>query len=282
MTKVATTRHASQWVGRHRAGAAAWAPSVGRRVAAIWRRTGAYSAGVRAATGRAGATAAGASVLALAGTMTKLSRVSFVGRDEVLSAKAAGRRIVYVSWHGLDLCNLGLYPRFYGEDESRAVIMAPTTTWTGRVMEQVAASLGHQVIPIGTESNSPDSARGVVKMVSKIKDGYDGMIAVDGPCGPPQVVKIGAAVIAKRASAVIVPTVVAGSRELRVRSRWDKHLLIPPFAHIVAHLGPLIDTCPSAETAPSEHDIRDRIDAALRDGAQRARAMADAAANGKA
>jgi lysophospholipid acyltransferase (LPLAT)-like uncharacterized protein len=248
------------------------------RADGLRRPEAAHSPGVRAPIEQATIRVAGAAVLALAGMMARLTQVGFVGREEVLSVKAAGRRIVFVSWHGSDLCNLALYPQLCGR-ESRAVIMAPIPTRTGRIMEQVAGGLGYEVVPIGTESTSPESARAVVKMVSRIKDGCDAMIAVDGPSGPPEEVKLGAAVIAKRASAVIVPTVVAGSRELRIRSRWDKHLLIPPFARMVFHLGPLIDTRPAEDVAPSEGEIRDRIDAALRRGAVRARAIADAAAD---
>jgi len=76
-----------------------------------------------------------------------------------------------------------------------------------------------------------------------------------------------------------VPTVVAGSTEFRIRSRWDKHLLIPPFARMIVHFGPLIDTRPAQDVAPSEEELRDRIDVALRRGAVRARAIVDAAAN---
>jgi len=277
MTKAAATRDGPPWAAPEPFPAGVMAPHPGGRTDLLRRRTHMPSPGLRATAEQAMIRVAGATVLALANTMTGLARVSLVGRDEVLDAKAAGRRIVFVSWHGHDLCNLGVYPQLCG-GESRAVIMAPTT-WTGRVMGRVAAGLGHDVIPIGTESNAPETSRGVVKMVSRIKDGCDGMIAVDGPSGPPEVVKLGAAVIARRAAAVIVPTVAAGSREFRIRNRWDEHLLIPPFARMIFHLGPLIDTRPAGDVAPSDEEIRDRIDAALRRGAVRARAALDATAD---
>jgi len=216
-------------------------------------------------------TLAGVALRTLARSMIAMARVRAVGLDDVLRVKAAGRRILLVSWHGYDLCNLAVYPGLYGR-ESRAVIMAPMT-WEGRVMEQLATGLGYDVIPIGADPSSPVSARGVVEMVSKIKDGCDGMIAVDGPAGPPEEAKLGAAVIAKRAAAIVVPTVVAGSREVRIRSRWDEHLLIPPGARMLMHFGPLIDTRPESDAAPSPEEIRERIETALREGAVRARAM---------
>lgn len=203
--------------------------------------------------------------------MIALARVTPVGLDEVLRLKAGGRRIVLVSWHGYDLCNLAVYPGLYGRG-SRAVIMAPMTR-EGRIMERLAMGLGYDVIPVGVDATSPVSARGVVEMVSRIKDGYDGMIAVDGPGGPPEQAKLGAAVIAKRAGAVIVPTVVAGSSEIRVGSRWDKHLLIPPRARMIMHFGPLIDTCPATHPNPSPEDIRQRIEAAMGEGTRRARTL---------
>ncbi len=243
----------------------------GKRAAGRRRRTSAHVPGFRGGAERVTITLGGAALRVLARTMIGLARVSAVGLEEVLRLKAAGRRIVLVSWHGYDLCNLAVYPGLYGR-ESRAVIMAPMT-WEGRVMEQLATGLGYDVIPIGADPASPVSARGVVEMVSKIKDGCDGMIAVDGPSGPPEQAKLGAAVIAKRASAVVVPTVVTGSREFRVRSRWDKHLLIPPLARMIVHFGPLIDTRPEDDAAPSPDEIRERIETALREGAVRARAL---------
>lgn len=221
--------------------------------------------------GQVTVTLAGMALTALARTMIKLARVRAVGLEDVLRLKAAGRRILLVSWHGYDLCNLGVYPTLYGRD-SRAVIMAPTT-WEGMVMERLVKGFGYDVIPIGADPNSRLSVRGVVEMASRIKDGCDGMIAVDGPFGPPEEAKLGAAVIAKRASAVVVPTVVAGSHEFRIRSRWDKHLLIPPFTRMLIRFGPIIDTTPADGTVPSTEEIRQRIEASLRRSNARTRAM---------
>ncbi len=214
---------------------------------------------------------AGAGIWALARAMLMLARVSSAGLEDVLRLKRAGRRILLVSWHGYDLCNLGVYRQLYGRS-SRVVLMVPATR-EGWVMERMASRFGYEAIRIGVDPRSPASARGVVEMVARIKDGCDGMIAVDGPFGPPEQAKLGAAVIAKRAGAVVVPTVVAGSREIRMRSRWDRHLLIPPFARMLVHFGPLIDPAPAEGAAPSTEQMRSLIETALHRSTERACAM---------
>lgn len=271
MTEPAMARDARRASERDRSPAAPRAGNAQKLAAGGRRRTSAHLPGPRATAERVTITLAGGTLRALARAMIGLARVHTVGLEDVLRVKAAGRRILLVSWHGYDLCNLAVYPVLYGR-ESRAVIMAPMT-WEGRVMEQLATGMGYEVIPIGVDPSSPVSARGVVEMVARIKDGCDGMIAVDGPSGPPEQAKLGAAVIAKRAAAVVVPTVVAGSREFRIRSRWDKHLLIPPLARMLMHFGPLIDTRPEHDITPSPEEIRERIEVALLEGAARARAM---------
>lgn len=236
------------------------------------RRTSTHVPGVRADIERSSIVALGAVLGVVAWAMIRLARVTAVGRDEIIAARAAGRTLVFVSWHGFDLCNLGVFPVLFGRD-SRAVIMAPMTK-EGRVMEQLARGFGYEVIPISPEERSSVSARAVVEMVSAIKSGADGLIAVDGPYGPPEQVKLGAAVIAKRAGAIIIPTAVAGSAQIRIKSRWDRHLFILPFARMIMHFGPFIDTHPAEGPAPSPEEIRERIEVALRAGTTRAQALA--------
>lgn len=239
---------------------------------AAGRRTSTHVPGLRASAERASIVVLGKLLHGIARAMLALARVTPIGRDEVLRHKAAGRRLIFVSWHGFDLCNLAVFPVLYGK-ETPAVIMAPMNR-EGRVMEQLATAFHYTVIPIGADERSPVSARAVVEMVSTIRRGADGLIAVDGPHGPPEQAKLGAAVIAKRAGAIIVPTTVAGSAQFRVRSRWDKHLFVLPFARMIVHFGPLIDTQSENGPAPSADEIRERVQAALSEGVLKARTLA--------
>ncbi len=248
------------------------APAPAAPVPAPRRRTSAHVPGVRATAERATVVVLGRMLYLMSRVMIRTARVTAVAHDEVLRYKAAGRRLLFVGWHGYDLCNLGVFPFLFGRD-TPAVIMAPMT-WEGRVMEQLARGFAYDVVPVGVDASSPISARGVVEMVSKMRSGCDGLIAVDGPSGPPEQAKLGAAVIAKRSGAVVVPTTVAGSLELRFSSRWDKHLVIPPLARMVVHFGPMIDTQPGEGPSPTAEAVRERIERALREGTARAREMA--------
>jgi hypothetical protein len=122
---------------------------------------------------------------------------------------------------------------------------------------------------------SAQAARGLAKVIRQVSSGSDALFAVDGPLGPARVAKPGAAFIAQRAGAVIVPTSVAARPGVRLAWRWDNHLVPLPGGRIAVHFGPLIDTQASvAGPAPSLDALRATIQEALTAGsAAAARAL---------
>ncbi len=194
------------------------------------------------------------------------------GIEDVLSCKREGRPIVFVGWHGHDFVNLGVYHPLFGRDARGAIMVRDNRD--GLVLHQFGARMGIKVVTLeGNESQSPSWARAVVTMIAAVKRGHDAMIAVDGPEGPPYRVKAGAAVIAQRAGAVLVPTSAAASRSLRMTWRWDEQLVPLPFSRIGVHFGPVIDTRRPEGQPPTVDELRARIGHALAEGAQRARAL---------
>ena len=67
---------------------------------------------------------------------------------------------------------------------------------------------------LGKDTNSFRWARGVVKVIDLVKNGYDALLAVDGPEGPAYQVRPGAALMAKRSGAVLAPMVATSNRRM--------------------------------------------------------------------
>lgn len=192
-----------------------------------------------------------------------------IGLPGVVAAKQQGRRLVFVGWHAHDFVNLGVFHPIFGA-ESRGAIMVRDNR-EGLVLHHFGQRMGIQVASLGTDPNSYRWARGIVAMIKLIKSGNDGMLAVDGPDGPAFQAKPGAALIALRAGAVLVPSAVACRRAIRLRNRWDEHVIPLPRTRIVVSFGPLIDaTPPDQPTLPSVEQLQQQIQRGLENGLRHA------------
>lgn len=187
-----------------------------------------------------------------------------IGRDAVLMTRRAGRPLIFVGWHGHDFVNIGVYHPLFGF-ESKALLMVPET-FGAEVLSETAQRMKLSVVPLSGMQGS----RGLVSVIRMVTTGHDALLAVDGPDGPARQAKPGAAFIAQRAKAVIVPTAIAASPSVRLAYRWDDHVVPLPGGRITVHFGPLIDTAPAEGTPPSIEEIQAAIDEALTAGTRAA------------
>jgi lysophospholipid acyltransferase (LPLAT)-like uncharacterized protein len=190
------------------------------------------------------------------------------GQDAVLAYKRERRPIVFVGWHGHDAIHLTAYRILFGQS-APAVIMVLDDV-KGRVLEHFGQRMNLRVVSLGHDPESPQWARGVVKMIMLLRQGYDAMVAADGPHGPPLEAKAGAALIAQRARGVIVPSSAACSRKIELHHRWDNHLVPMPFSRTLVHFGAPIDSFPPFGPVPQLEDLRGRIQLALQAGTAKA------------
>ena len=133
-----------------------------------------------------------------------------VGYAEIFKVKEQGRPMIFVGWHGHNFINIGVYLRMFGQD-SRAVIMVRNNLG-GYILAHFARRRKISVVFLGKDPNSFRWARGVAKVIDLVKNGYDALLAVDGPEGPAYQVRPGAALMAKRSGAVLVPMVATSNR----------------------------------------------------------------------
>ena len=176
--------------------------------------------------------------------------------------------MIFVGWHGHNFINLGVYLRMFGQD-SRAVIMV-RNDHGGHILAHFARRRKISVVFLGKDPNSFRWAKGVAKVIDLVKDGYDALIAVDGPEGPAYQVQPGAALMAKRSGAVLVPIGAASNRQINLVKRWDKHMIPLPGARTVVHFGPIIDPLEQLSLPRTTDELRGKIAEALLTGMHQA------------
>jgi len=184
-----------------------------------------------------------------------------VGYAEIFKVKEQDRPMIFVCWHGHSFINLGVYIRMFGQG-SRAVIMVRDDLG-GRILAHFARRRKINVVFLGNNPNSFRWAKGVAKVIDLVKNGYDALLAVDGAEGSAYQVRPGAALMAKRSGAVLVPMVAASNRQMNLVKRRDKHMIPLPGARTVVHFGPIIDPLEQHSPPPTSDELCEKITEAL-------------------
>jgi lysophospholipid acyltransferase (LPLAT)-like uncharacterized protein len=110
-----------------------------------------------------------------------------------------------------------------------------------------ARALRRQGLAVERGSSSRAGARGLMAVVSRLRDGHDAAFAVDGPRGPRHGVAPGARAAAQLSGGVLVPMGIAAPRAIVLAKTWDRFRIPLPFSRVSVHLGPPIDASASLE-----------------------------------
>lgn len=103
---------------------------------------------------------------------------------------------IYVMWHENQFCVYGI------QDKANLNILI-SNSFDGEIITHVVEKMGFKTCR--GSSNRKGSVSGTLKMISKLKNGENIAIMVDGPRGPVHKVKSGAIVLAREAGVPIVP-----------------------------------------------------------------------------
>ncbi len=183
------------------------------------------------------------------------------GLEQLRTLRREGRPIIFVGWHGQYLLNFGAFRRILGP-EARGAIMVRNDP-NGLVLIRFSRRMNVAVVSLDHDLETPHWGQAVVEMARLVRQGHDGMIAVDGPEGPAHRVKPGAAVLAQKTGAVLVPVGGAASRSLQLRYRWDRQLIPLPGSRTVIHLGAPVDASSSNGARPNVDELVQRIAEAI-------------------
>jgi len=209
-------------------------------------------------------------------SMPRLVDFRLSGEEHIHEAVGQGRPIIFAGWHGHNFLTMLSYYT-HVRHRIKGTIMVPDS-WNGMAMDRVGKGIDLAVIKVGAELGPSQWARATVSMIKLIRSGRCALLSPDGPEGPAYEVKPGIAVIGQQTKAVIIPASAAASRSVRLRSRWDEHLIPLPLSRAVVHFGAPIDTSPTDGPAPSAEELQERIKAALAEGAGKAEELAGGSA----
>ena len=127
------------------------------------------------------------------------------------------------------------------------VSLSSDGTWLAGVLR----ALGFRVV---RGSSSRGGARAVASLVRRGKAGDDLAFAVDGPKGPAERAKPGAAYVAGRIGGALVPMAAAIAWGKTFPRAWDRFTLAYPLSRVAIVLGPPVDL--DAPPARLEEAIR--------------------------
>jgi len=180
-------------------------------------------------------------------------RVRAENDAELIAARAADRRIIYMLWHG------ELLPLLW-HHRGRKIAVVISEHRDGEIIAQIAERLGYTTV---RGSSSRGGSRALIGLMRAIESGRDGAVTPDGPRGPAHVFAPGAAIASQRTAAPLLPVRASASRAWRLKS-WDRFLVPKPFALVRVTYGPLtaVDAASprdAAEQAPRLQAILDAV-----------------------
>lgn len=172
--------------------------------------------------------------------------------------------IAQLIYYSIRLLNLTYRYEFLGlESKKKALALHPQKTfvyalWHQNLISAIFSHIGERFTMVISESKDGElvavtcekfghlptrgsSTRGgkkaMVEIVKNMKKGFPGAITVDGPKGPPQVVKPGIIEIARLCHCAILPLSPYAKTNWVFKKSWDQFRIPKPFSKIVVVIG---------------------------------------------
>lgn len=188
------------------------------------------------------------------------------GFDHILECRRQGRPIIFAGWHGHNLVNMAAYYSVLRKD-FKCAIMVPEIA-DGMVLDHLGRKIDIDVVKVRSELGPSQWARATAVMIKYIRGGHCALLSPDGPNGPACKVKPGIVLMGQKSDAVVIPASVASRGAVKLRKRWDMHLVPMPWSRTVIHFGAPIDVRLSDGSRPCSEELQATIEEALNKGAQ--------------
>jgi lysophospholipid acyltransferase (LPLAT)-like uncharacterized protein len=107
-----------------------------------------------------------------------------------------------------------------------------TATFRGEVMTAMLDALDTGSVPLPAENERAESARLTREMARLGREGASLAVSPDGPVGPYRRAKPGALIVARESGLPLQPWAIRARPALRLKGRWDRHLLPLPFCRL--------------------------------------------------
>jgi len=160
----------------------------------------------------------------------KTLRVQIEGVEKIQSHLEGGGRVIFASWHQR-LFGGFFIPGLLNWSPCIMISQSRDGDFVSKIVERIGW------IPV-RGSSSRGGAKALRIMVQKVAETRIGVHIVDGPTGPPRIIKPGLVTLARTADAAISPTIISYERAWTFMS-WDRFMIPKPFSRICVRFGPI-------------------------------------------
>jgi lysophospholipid acyltransferase (LPLAT)-like uncharacterized protein len=112
-----------------------------------------------------------------------------------------------------------------------------TRGFRGTVITTILERFDVRVLPLPDESSRAESRDFALRLARLTADGTSLVVTPDGPFGPYRVAKPGALIVARASGLPIQPWAIRARPALRLRGRWDRHVVPLPFSRLRVYPG---------------------------------------------
>ena len=186
-------------------------------------------------------------------------RITVVGKDILPGFADRGEGYVGAFWHGRILMIPFLYP-------GKALHILVGQHRDAEIIANILSRFGFSLVRGSSTRGGREALRVMLKLLASDQDLG---IAADGPKGPAEVLKPGAAQLSRLSGKAVIPITFAASKAIRFRS-WDRFMLPLPFSKGIFVVGEPL-RCGKDEEV---EQFRIRIETAMREVTARADEMA--------
>lgn len=148
-------------------------------------------------------------------------------------------QVIFAVWHE---SNLAAAVSAYRLRKDNKAIVFSTRGFRGIVMNTMLRSLGSGVVTLPDEgSQTRAEAASISRVMARVgQSGWSLVISCDGPWGPHRVAKPGVLIVARESGVPILPWAISVRPALRLKGRWDRHIVPLPFARMRVEEGTLL------------------------------------------
>jgi lysophospholipid acyltransferase (LPLAT)-like uncharacterized protein len=142
----------------------------------------------------------------------------------------------------------------------------------GELLAGVARRLGYDTVRGSSSKGGRDALSALIEYMNQDQERRFCGTAVDGPQGPPRVLKKGMLAAAKLTDAWFIPIACSGTRVITFRKAWDRTILPLPFSQLIIDFGQPFKVDPSITDEDLErlridterilNDLTDHVDQA--------------------
>ena len=174
-------------------------------------------------------------------------------------ARVTQDAVVLAFWHEYNLVAAAAAHRLRRHQHH---VSFSTRTFRGEVMNAMLAALDSGSVALPAEGERAEAASLAREMARLGRAGSSLVVSPDGPVGPYRRAKPGALIVARESGLPLQPWAVATRPAIRLRGRWDRHIVPLPFGRLRVEQGVSIRVGPREPLRPLLGRLQDALDEA--------------------